>query len=148
MIAQALFTSLLLAVVLVAFAQLRQIPVLGGAVICIALFAAYIVWVPDHATYLANSIGIGRGADLVLYVWVLISSAVLLLLHLNSRNQLELITALARKMALAGAEQVEKPDQRYKAGEPNDARQVPVIGSRKSSRYGRAHNYSKKNENA
>ena len=147
MIAQALFTLLLLAVVLVAFAQLRQIPVLGGAVICIALFGAYIVWVPDHATYLANSIGIGRGADLVLYIWVLISSAVLLLLHLNSRNQLELITALARRMALVG-EQMEKPDQRYKAGEPNDARQVPVIGPRKSARYKRAHNYSQKDEHA
>jgi hypothetical protein len=107
MIAQIVFTSLLIAVVLVALAQLRQIPLVGVLVICIALFGAYIVWMPEHATYLANAVGIGRGADLVLYVWVLISSAILLLLYLNSREQLQLVTALARKMALADAERAE-----------------------------------------
>jgi hypothetical protein len=107
MIAQVVFTLLLIAVMLVAFAQLRQIPLVGGLVICTALFGAYIVWMPDHATYLANLVGIGRGADLVLYVWVFISSAILLLLYLNSREQLQLITALARRMALAEAERGE-----------------------------------------
>lgn len=103
MIAQVVFTLVLLAVMLVAFAQFPQIPLVGGAVICAALFAAYIVWVPDHATYLANLVGIGRGADLVLYIWVLISCAILLLLYLNIREQLQLITTLARRMALADA---------------------------------------------
>ena len=107
MIAQFIFTMILIAVLLVAFAQLRQIPLIGGLVVCAALFGAYIVWMPDHATYLANLVGIGRGADLVLYVWVLISSAVLLLLYLNTREQLQLITTLARKMALADAERYE-----------------------------------------
>jgi hypothetical protein len=104
MIAQVLFTLILIAVLLVAFAQLRQIPLVGGLVVCIALFGDYVIWVPDHATYLANLVGIGRGADLILYVWVLIGSAVLLLLYLNSREQLQLITILAREMALAEAE--------------------------------------------
>lgn len=108
MIAQVVFTLLLIAVMLAAFAQLRQIPVVGGLVICAALFGAYIVWMPDHATYLANLVGIGRGADLVLYVWVLISSAILLLLYLNLREQLHLITALARRMALSDVERNEK----------------------------------------
>jgi small membrane protein len=109
MIAQVVFTSVLVAVMLVAFAQLPQIPVVGGIAICAALFGAYIVWLPDHATYLANLVGIGRGADLVLYVWVLISCAILLLLYLNLRAQLQLITALARKMALADAARAETP---------------------------------------
>jgi hypothetical protein len=104
MIAQVLFTLILIAVLLVAFAQFWQIPLVGGLVACIALFGAYVIWVPDHATYLANLVGIGRGADLILYVWVLIGSAVLLLLYLNSREQLQLITTLAREMALAEAE--------------------------------------------
>jgi small membrane protein len=108
MIAQVVFTIVLLAVLLAAFAQLRQIPVVGGLVICAALFGAYIVWMPEHATYLANLVEIGRGADLIFYVWVLISSAILLLLYLNSREQLHLITALARKMALAEAERCEQ----------------------------------------
>lgn len=103
MIAQVVFTMVLLAVMLAAFAQFPQIPLVGGAVILAALFGVYIVWVPDHATYLANLVGIGRGADLVLYVWVLISCAILLLLYLNVREQLQLITRLARKMALSEA---------------------------------------------
>lgn len=104
MIAQVIFTIVLVVVLLTAFAQLRQIPIVGGVVICASLFGAYIIWMPDDATYLANLVGIGRGADLVFYVWVLISSAILILLYLNSREQLHLITALARKMALADAE--------------------------------------------
>jgi small membrane protein len=103
MIAQVVFTLVLMAVMLVAFAQIPQIPLVGGVVICTALFGAYIVWMPDHATYLANVVGIGRGADLLLYVWVLISCAILLLLYLNLREQGQLITALARKMALSDA---------------------------------------------
>jgi hypothetical protein len=101
MIAQILFTLVLSAVLLIAFAQLPQIPLVGSIAILAALFGAYVVWVPDHATYLANLIGIGRGADLVLYIWVLISSAILLLLYLNMRDQLQLITELARRLALA-----------------------------------------------
>ena len=103
MIAQILFTLVLVAVVLVAFVQLARIPLVGTVTILVALFGAYVVWVPDHATYLANAIGIGRGADLILYVWVLIGSAVLLLLYLNLRQQFQLITRLARTMALSGA---------------------------------------------
>src|SRR5688572_28758751 len=108
MIAQVIFTILLIMVILVAFAQLTQIPLVGGGVICAALFGAYIVWLPDHATYLANLVGVGRGADLVLYVWVLISCAILLLFYLNIREQLQLITTLARKMALADAAREKK----------------------------------------
>ena len=109
MIAQVVFTVLLIAVMLVAFAQLSRIPLVGGVVICVALFGAYIVWMPDHATYLANLVGIGRGADLVLYIWVLISCAILLLLYLNLREQLQLITALARQMTLIDAARGETP---------------------------------------
>ena len=115
MIAQVVFTIILFAVLLAAFAQLRQIPLVGGLVIWAALSGAYLVWMPDHATYVANLFGIGRGADLVFYIWVLISSAVLLLLYLNSREQLQLITALARKIALDHAE----PGQRAQAAQQN-----------------------------
>lgn len=116
MIAQILFTLVLVAVVLVAFVQLARIPLVGTVTILVALFGAYVVWVPDHATYLANAIGIGRGADLVLYIWVLIGSAVLLLLYLNLREQFQLITRLARTMALSEAR--EPPEETRKPLEP------------------------------
>ena len=104
MIAQAVFTLMLLAVMLVAFAQFPQIPLVGGAVICAARFRrlhCLECQITRHTS--PTCLGIGRGADLVLYIWVLISCAILLLLYLNIREQLQLITTLARKMALADA---------------------------------------------
>jgi len=101
MIAQFFFTALLITIALVAFAQLRQIPLVGAPVLCAAFFGGYLVWMPDNATAIAHSIGIGRGADLILYVWVLISCAILLILYLNIRRQAEIITALARAIALS-----------------------------------------------
>ena len=109
MIAQALFTLVLFGVALAAFTQLPRIPVVGSVVIGAALFGAILVWMPDDATYLAKLVGIGRGADLVLYTWVLITCAIMLLLYLNLREQLALITTLARRMALVEAVSPAKP---------------------------------------
>ena len=104
MIAQLFFTALLTMIVLTAFVQLRQIPLVGATVICAAIFGGYLVWVPDHATLIAHWMGIGRGTDLILYVWILISSAILLILYLNAREQFQVITVLARTIALRDAE--------------------------------------------
>ena len=100
MIAQVLFTLALLTVVLIAFAQLAQLPLIGGASICVALFGIYLVWMPEEATHIAHFVGVGRGADLIMYVWILISFSVWLLIYLATRDQLQLITALARNIAL------------------------------------------------
>ena len=61
------------------------------------------MWCPAHSTWLAELVGIGRGVDLILYTWVCISLLVLLNLHLKLRTQMELVTILARKAALAEA---------------------------------------------
>lgn len=103
MIAQMTFTLVLTAIVLMACVQLRQIPLVGVAVICAALFGGYLIWSPEQATAMAHWLGVGRGTDLILYVWVLISFAVMLILYFNSREQLQSVTALARAIALAEA---------------------------------------------
>jgi hypothetical protein len=103
MIAQ-LVLSLLLGVVLIyAWAQYRRSPIVTVLSCAVSLFGFYFVWIPSHATRVAELVGIGRGADLVLYVWVCISLVVLLNLHLKLRTQHELITQLARSIALANA---------------------------------------------
>jgi hypothetical protein len=63
----------------------------------------YFVWFAAHSTQLAALVGIGRGADLILYLWVCISLILLLNLHLKLRTHMELLTILARKASLAGA---------------------------------------------
>jgi hypothetical protein len=100
-IAQLVLTILLCGVLVYAWEQHRRSPVVALLSIAAAFAGLYFVWIPAHSTWLADLMGIGRGVDLVLYVWVCISFIVLLNLHLKLRTQHELITTLARTIALA-----------------------------------------------
>jgi hypothetical protein len=103
MIAQFILSILLAGILLYAWTEYRRSPVVALLTLFVAGAGLYFVWVPDHSTQLAELVGIGRGVDLILYTWVCISLIVLLNLHLKLRTQMELITTLARKVALADA---------------------------------------------
>jgi small membrane protein len=103
MIGQMFLTAILAAILLYAWSAYRKAPAIGLLSVAIALVALYFVWMPAQATWLAHAAGIGRGADLILYTWVLISLLILLNLHLKLRAQSELVTRLARAVALAEA---------------------------------------------
>lgn len=103
MIAQILLSGLLLATALYAWKSFRRAPPIAVLVALVAAAGLYFVWLPAHASWLAAAIGIGRGVDLVLYVWVIVSLLAILNLHLIARTQLEMITVLARKLAIAQA---------------------------------------------
>jgi hypothetical protein len=104
MIAQLVLSTLLAAILLYAWTEYRRSPVVALATVLVATAGIYFVWVPTHSTQLAALVGIGRGVDLILYIWVCISLIVVLNLHLKLRTQTEMITALARKIALAEAQ--------------------------------------------
>ena len=103
MIAQAIFSLLLCSVLVYSWAESRRSPAVALLSFIAGLAGLYFVWMPSHSTHVAEFIGIGRGADLVMYLWICISLIVLLNLHLKLRSQHELITALARAIALANA---------------------------------------------
>ena len=103
MIAQIVLSLLLAVVLLYAWAQYRRSPIVTILSCVVSLAGFYFVWLPSHATRVAEFVGIGRGADLILYVWACISLVVLLNLHLKLRSQQELLTQLARSIALANA---------------------------------------------
>ena len=103
MTAQIILSILLAGILLYAWTEYRRSPVVALMTLLVASAGLYFVWVPDHSTHLADMVGIGRGVDLILYTWVCISLIVLLNLHLKLRTQMELITTLARKVALADA---------------------------------------------
>jgi hypothetical protein len=105
MIAQAVLSLLLCGIILYAWTEYRRSPAVALLTFVAAATGVYLVWLPDQSTRLAELAGIGRGVDLIIYIWVAISLIVLLNLHLKLRAQLELITVLARKIALANAEQ-------------------------------------------
>ena len=104
MIAQLLLTAMLFAILLYASMTYRQAPIIGFLSVVAAFGGLYFVWFPSHATWLAELVGISRGVDLVLYTWVVISLIMLLNLHLKLRSQMELITLLARKIAIDDAQ--------------------------------------------
>jgi hypothetical protein len=101
MIAQAILSLLLIAVAIYAGNERRRSPAVAMLSIIAAIAGLYFTWVPDHATRVALWAGVGRGVDLVLYIWVCINLIVLLNLHLKLRTQMELVTILARTIALA-----------------------------------------------
>jgi small membrane protein len=103
MIAQVVLSLLLGTVLVYAWAEYKRSPIVAGLSFVVSLLGFYFVWIPSHATGVAELFGIGRGADLVLYLWVCISLIVLLNLHLKLRTQHELLTTLARSIALANA---------------------------------------------
>jgi len=92
---------LLIGVVVYATNEWRRSPVVALLSIIAGVAGLYFTCVPDHATQVAIWAGVGRGVDLVLYIWVCISLIVLLNLHLKLRSQMELVTVLARTIALA-----------------------------------------------
>jgi len=94
---------LLAGVVVYAASERRRSPVVAFLSIISATAGLYFTWTPDHATQVAVWAGVGRGVDLVLYIWVSISLIVLLNLHLKLRSQMELVTVMARTIALAEA---------------------------------------------
>ena len=101
MIAQFILSILLAGIVVYAWSEYGRSPVVAVLTLLVASAGLYFVWMPEHSTQLAEAVGIGRGVDLILYIWVCLSLIVLLNLHLKLRTQMELITALARKIALA-----------------------------------------------
>jgi small membrane protein len=103
MIAQAILSFLLCSVLLYSWAEYRRSPAVALLSFIAGLAGLYFVWMPSHSTHVAEFIGIGRGVDLIMYLWVCISLIVLLNLHLKLRSQHEVITALARAIALANA---------------------------------------------
>ena len=73
MIAQIGLTVLLLWVIAYAWAEYRRAPLIGTVAVLVATAGLYFVWLPAHASWLAAFVGIGRGVDLILYVWLVIS---------------------------------------------------------------------------
>ncbi len=69
-------------------------------------FAVYAVLFPGHVTLLAHALGIGRGADLLLYMLVVAFLFGMLNTYLRFRGATQQITELARTLAIREAELV------------------------------------------
>ena len=112
MIFQVAAIAVLALLVLYAFGQRKRSGPISYGIIAAALAGAVLVAFPELSTVIANAVGIGRGADLVFYVFMLIVFAAIANLHLRLRAHGEVVTLLARELAIATAK---VPDD---SGEP------------------------------
>jgi hypothetical protein len=125
MIMQLLLSFLLGAILIYALAERQRSPVVGALALAVAVAGLYFVWMPAHATALAELAGIGRGVDLIIYTWVVISLLLLLNLHLKLRAQTEALTGLARAIAIGDALHAGKVRPVERASPPAD---LPTAG--------------------
>ena len=65
-----------------------------------AVVGLVLIWRPDLANVFAHWVGVGRGADLIMYCFVVIGLIVTLNVHLRVKGNLAMITELARTIAL------------------------------------------------
>lgn len=97
-----IFLTALLATVALMVALQRSISrVLRLAVLAVVVAGLYFVWVPEQTTRLAAALGVGRGADLVLYLWVVITLALIVFLYLKIVQLSRRLTELTRAQALS-----------------------------------------------
>src|SRR4030095_3333915 len=91
-------------IALYGWSHLRKVRFVSIGMILASGFAMFLVWDPGVTTAFANALGIGRGADLVMYFFLVFVVFQLVLLHVKLRAQMTLLTELARRVALDSAE--------------------------------------------
>lgn len=100
MIIQLLLTLSCVFFVFYGLGQFQHSRLAGYAMVITAILSGWFIWHPDDSTLLANLFGIGRGADLLLYLWFAVSASLIFVLHIKLGSQARQITNLARYIAI------------------------------------------------
>lgn len=104
MIAQFLLTLALAGGIVYVMGQKRLVGGIRISLYTLISAGIFFVWAPDQSTVIANMLGIGRGVDLIYYVWIVLSLSVFINIHLKLRENTALITKLARDIAITEAQ--------------------------------------------
>jgi hypothetical protein len=86
-----------------ALSQRRRSRFVASAMVIIVIVGVVSVMYPELTGDVAHAVGVGRGADLILYCFVLATLVAILNLHLRLRAVLEMTTNVTRAVALASA---------------------------------------------
>jgi len=80
----------------------------------------YFVLFPSQTNALAEWMGVGRGADLILYCWIVISLVVSVNLQFRILSLQEITTELTRELALRAPRELQTPGRAFesKADQP------------------------------
>jgi small membrane protein len=91
--------GLLLCLVYALLRRRKSLPV-SVTIFFTSVAGIYFVLFPGETTEIAQRLGVGRGADLVLYCWIVISLAVSMNLRFRLLDLQQQVTELARELAL------------------------------------------------
>lgn len=103
MMIQIFLTVLLVGIALLFAVQQATSRLVRAVILTVIAAGAFFVWAPEQTTVVSRAVGVGRGADLVLYVWVVISLALMLVLYLKVVQMGRKVTQLTRAIALSQA---------------------------------------------
>jgi hypothetical protein len=95
--------GVLIVVTAVATARSRVTPRIGLGWIFLWISAAIAIAFPDLLVWLAQALGIGRGTDLVLYVFILAGFVAFFATYLRFRRLDEQMTTIVRHIAIENA---------------------------------------------
>lgn len=98
----------LLVCLLYAFFQRNKSRLVAGGISVLSLIGMILVVKPDLASAAANIVGVGRGADLILYFWILFSVLVMMSLQFKIFSMQRTLTELAREYAIGTAHRPQK----------------------------------------
>ena len=102
-----IFSLLASAILIVAFSAtlLRRfdLPILKLALLGASLAGLYFVWNPEHLTWRAHMVGVGRGADLVAYGSSLLFFLTVVAIAARRRDADQQLTRLVREIAVLHA---------------------------------------------
>ncbi len=100
MIIQWILIAGLVLALIYAFLQRKKSRLVSGMIAVISITGVYLVLYPDRTTELAHFLGVGRGADLVTYCWIMISLVISLNLQFKILHLHGVVTELTRELAL------------------------------------------------
>ena len=98
---QLFLTAMLGLVAVLVGAQQTTSRLVRLSILAVLAVGMFLVWAPETTNRLAGALGVGRGADLMLYLWVVITLALILFLYLKILRLGRRITRLTRALALA-----------------------------------------------
>lgn len=100
MIIQWILISGLVLALCYAFLQRKKSHLVSIMIVAISIAGIYFVLYPEQTTELAHILGVGRGADLVTYCWILLSLVISLNLQFKILQLHGVVTELTRELAL------------------------------------------------
>lgn len=103
MIIKVLLISVLVGVLIYAGAQRNRAPVLSIFMALFSMTGGAFVIMPELTNQIAQIVGVGRGADLVLYCFVVLMLVAVFNIHLRLRSEKEDMTKIARALAIMAA---------------------------------------------